>query len=75
MKYTTIFHSAVVVPEGTAYPLFAAESATYVELVDEGGGPFIELVQFDSDHNEQKLRFDFDEFKQICEVIDTLRGV
>ena len=74
MKYTTIYHKAVVVPEGTASPLFAPERATYVELVDEGGGQFIELVQYDENHNEQKIRIEFEEFDHICEVIATLKG-
>ena len=74
MKYTTIYHKAVVVPEGTPNPLFGPETATYVELVDEGGGQFIELVQYDHLHTEQKLRIEFTEFEHICEVIATLRG-
>jgi len=73
LKYTIIYNKAVVVPEGTTSPLFAPERATYVELVDEGGGQFIELVQYDENHNEQKLRIEFDEFEHICEVIDTLK--
>ena len=74
MKYTIIYNKAVVVPEDTTNPLFAPEHATYVELVDEGGGQFIELVQYDENHNEQKLRIEFDEFEHICEVIATLKG-
>lgn len=74
MKYDTIFYKAVVVLKNTPSPLFAPERATYVELMDEGGGQFIELVQYDDGHNEQKLRIEFDEFEHICEVIAALKG-
>ena len=72
-KYMSFYPKAVLVPKGTPNPHFAPEGATYVEIVDEGGGPFLEISQLDANDQEQKLRFDFEEFEALRIMVNCLQ--
>ena len=55
------------------------ESATYIEVIDEGGGPFFEITQpgmvdFVSTHNVPTLRLNFTEVDEITDVLKTIRA-
>lgn len=72
-KYVSLYPKAVLVPKDTASPHFAPEGATYVEIVDEGGGPFLEISQLDEHDREHKLRFDFEEFEALRIMVNCLQ--
>jgi hypothetical protein len=71
-RYISFYPKAVLVPKDTPSPHWAPEGATYVEIVDEGGGPFLEITQLDANDHEQKLRFDFEEFEALYALVSTL---
>lgn len=71
-KYESFFPKAMLVPKGTPSPHWAPEGATYIEILDEGGGPFLELTQLDMQDCEQKLRFEFEEFEALYALVSTL---
>lgn len=48
------------------------EIATHVKLDDEGGGPFIRLIQH-SDTQTNEIRLDFNEIEYILKAIDMLK--
>ena len=72
-KYMSFYPKAVLIPKDTPSPHFAPEGATYVEIVDEGGGPFLEITQLDAHDREQKLRFDFEEFEALRIMVNCLQ--
>ena len=45
MKYKKITTAVCVVPESVTDGYMFSELATYIELIDEGGGPFVKLSQ------------------------------
>lgn len=71
-KYESFFPKAMLVPKDTPNPHWIPEGATYVEIIDEGGGPFLELTQLDMQDTEQKLRFEFEEFEALYDMVNTL---
>lgn len=73
-KYVSFYPKAVLVPKDTPNPHFAPLGATYVEIVDEGGGPFLEITQLDANDQEQKLRFDFEEFEALRIMVNTMQN-
>jgi len=57
--YKTTVLKVAVHPEGES-PLLD-ESATHVSLVDDGGGPFIQLLQNIADFEQGRVRLELDE--------------
>ena len=61
--YKTTVLKVSVHPEGKS-PLLS-ESATHVSLVDEGGGPFVEVQQISSHLDRGCICLDFAEIKPV----------
>jgi hypothetical protein len=69
-KFEATTLTVSVHPEGEN-PVFS-ESATRVCIDDEAGGPFIVLKQTHDQAQNGEVRIDFDEFKTISQVVDSL---
>lgn len=49
------------------------ELSTHINLRDEGGGEFIEIIQW-LDGEEQKIRLEFDEIRLLVKAAQQLKG-
>lgn len=73
-EFKVYYPKAVLVPKSETSPHFAPEGATYAELEDDGGGAYLVISQLDVHDREHKLRFDFEEFYALVEVVKQLQN-
>lgn len=57
----------VILPKGE--PLFSGK-ATFIEVIDEAAGEFVEITQHEVGTHEMKIRIDDDEWPHIREAIN-----
>ena len=62
--YKTTVLKVAVHPEGQS-PLLD-ESATHVSLEDDGGGPFIQILQNIADFEQGRVRLELDETESVA---------
>lgn len=62
----------ITVHKETESPIFG-EIVTHVKLDDEGGGPFIKLIQH-HDHAVSEIRLDFNEIEYILKAIEMIKA-
>jgi len=69
--YKVLKTQVTVLPTG--HPIFS-ELATTFTLVDEAGGPFVEIEQHDDDPRKGVIRVDFEEWNHYRMAIDILQA-
>jgi len=68
-EYETTTLSLIVKPKGD---LIYSNHATIVEMMDEGGGPFIRIFQPSDDNERGQIKIDRDEWGAIKEATQTM---